>query len=130
MAVIVNIVRVPGMALRMRTAAPRILTKWAKRQVKVLKEAYAAGGHQRHGGLRWKGKSEPGPLLIGSGTMRRRTKATVKGTRVILGNDTPYAIFHDEGTKELPKRTLIVVTSNDNRLLHGQLRIGLERSLR
>lgn len=131
MAVIVRADRVRGMTRRMVRATPRVLNDWSKDQIRRLKGAYAAGGHQRHGGRRWQPEEEPGlPMLVGSGAMRRSTKARVRGTRVTLINDSPIAEFHQEGTSSLPKRPLIVVTMKDNRELHLKLKVGLERALK
>ena len=129
MAVTVRAGRTLGMTGRMRRATPRILTSWAKGQVGRLKGAYQAGGHQRHGGKPWFPKKGFGRLLLKTGAMRRKTGSRVTGTRATLFNTADYAVYHQEGTRHLPKRTLLLVTRKDSNKLRARLKIGLERAL-
>lgn len=50
-------------------------------------------------------KSDSGrAILVKTGTLRRSFQMQAAFTKVVVTNDTPYGIFHNEGTKKLPKR--------------------------
>jgi len=91
-----------------------VLNRWLQDQYLVLRGAYLVGGHQDHGGEKWKPRKEPAPhpLLMDTGYLRDATKIDMFGgaglTREgVIKNTARFASFvHRE-------RPLIVVTQQD-----------------
>ena len=47
------------------------------------------------------------PILVQTGRLRRSVNESIRKTtweEIVLGIDTPYAIYHNQGTDKIPKR--------------------------
>ena len=123
--------RIPGMSQRLRQPTHRVLRRWGKDHVKVLKRAFAVGGHQARGGKPWKPvkRKVPPPILIRTGALRRGIISDAIGTRVTFLNKRPYAAYHQHGTRNMPARPILVVTSPDKKKLAVRLVRTFERAI-
>lgn len=106
------------------------LTRWGAAQVERLKQAFNVGGHLLHGGAQWPPNKDGSSPLKGTGQLKNSTYFVVQGQTVELGNSDPVAVFHQNGTKDLPKREVVVVTGQDIAELKRNLQIELENALR
>jgi len=111
----------------------QVLRRWAAQQKSLLEKAFQVGGHQHHGGEIWtplaentaeaKGKFIP---LVGTGRLSKSFFFKVSGTTAMVGNSSNIAIFHQDGTKSIPKRTIVTMTRQDIDRLKRDLKQALE----
>lgn len=118
----------------------RIANAAFRPQARRLRLAFRHGGHQHHGGARWAPLAEstirekqrrgfPRKPLVRTGSMRdavrfrhigqgRRNRGVIELHRHVI----PYASFHQHGTRNMPQRRILVVTSEDRRLIARDIR--------
>lgn len=109
---------------------PEILRRWGVKQKRRLRQAFAVGGHQNHGGERWTPldpESGPGLPLTATGSLRASLFFRVSGVSLLLGSNSKVAIYHQNGTKTIPKRPIVVITRQDLNELKTDLKRTLER---
>ena len=71
-----------------------------------------------HGGrpTRWanlKRKGNPPSFLVDTGFMASQTLSDSGATWAEVSNDTPYLIYHQEGTANMPRRELFLFQDSD-----------------
>jgi phage gpG-like protein len=106
------------------------LQTWAKGVKASIQGAFAAGGHQLHGGTKWapladstikaKGHSLP---LIRTGALSRSIFLQVAGVTAWFSTRKDYAVYHQNGTRTVPQREVIVVSKQDM----GNLKTEIKR---
>jgi hypothetical protein len=111
------------------------------------RRAFGVGGHQLHGGRKWRRLKERtielkghGAILIKTGAMRRKqhvrgdARVFADGTvrwKVVLGNRAEYAHYHGKGfthhwsKKFVRPRVPTVLTHKDKMMLRDEIRKGL-----
>ncbi|MCZ7608500.1 MAG: hypothetical protein M5U25_21145 [Planctomycetota bacterium] len=108
---------------------PGVLQRWAGKQLARLRGAFLTGGHHTHGGERWvtldPATGTRTPLVL-TGSLMEATFARVSGLVVHIGNSSPIAIYHQNGTRSIPKRPIVVVTRSDLNELKQDLKKTLE----
>ena len=108
---------------------PQILQRWSRKQLEKLRFAFSVGGHQLHGGDRWVPLSfESGirlPLRV-TGALERSIFVSVSGVSVLIGSTSPIAIFHQNGTRSIPRRPVVELTRQDIESLKLDLKRTLE----
>lgn len=95
----------------------RLPTKLGKDAVNHFKDSFRQQGfddsfvtpwEQRKGQLNAFNVSKKGDagraILVKTGRLRRSFQVAAAFKQVYITNDTPYGIFHNEGTKKMPKR--------------------------
>lgn len=113
---------------RARDRAGKVLQKWGKNLERLNRQAFDRGGHQGHGGSRWQKRDTPRnwPILNRTGRLRRSIQWKQQGQQGDLITKVPYAKFHHFGTRYLPQRAIIEVTSQDI----GRLKDALKKEIR
>lgn len=103
--------------------------------------AFSVGGHQRHGGQRWKSlapstirRKGHAKILIEKGVLRAsfffKVISAVPGRSIIdLGTNVKYAKFHQIGAKHLPIRKVVDVTKQDAKILAETVEVWAEKEL-
>lgn len=112
---------------------PKVLTNWGRKQKNRLIRAFSVGGHQLHGGDSWvplDPSTGGGVPLSESGSLKRGTFYKVSGVSVIVGNSSRIAIYHQNGTRSIPKRPVVVVTKRDIAELKQDLKKAVEQQMR
>lgn len=131
-----------GIGLDGAVDAPIIpLAHFASGQQSRTVGAFSAGGHQKHGGLRWQ-KLAPSTvkrkghakILIETGALMasfffKTIRATVGVAVIDLGTNVKYAKFHQIGAGHLPVRKVVEVTIQDRKLLAETVEIWAEKEL-
>lgn len=108
---------------------PGILARWGLGQKRRLRRAFDVGGQQEHGGKRWvplAPATGTGTPLKDSGSLKRSIFAKVSGVSVLFGSNSPIAIYHQNGTRTIPKRPVVVLTRRDLTMLKNDLKKTLE----
>lgn len=98
-----------------------ILGQWSSKQHAKHHMAFGAGGHQLHGGASWAPRKRfyPWPILWKTGSLKASLGYQLSGLKVTFDNDSPYAVYHHFGTKNMDERPVIDVTNADvNSLVH------------
>lgn len=100
---------------KVRSIAESALRQWGMAQVSLLRRAFDVGGHSFHGGPQWRPReSASGPFLGGSGgSIAQAMFVQFAGVKLLLGNKSELAAYHHFGTKNLPARPIVVMTSAD-----------------
>jgi len=112
---------------------PQILSRWGAKQKSRLKRAFAVGGHQAHGGKRWVPLSPSTGTrlpLVKTGALMNSMFFKASGVSVVLGSNSTYAIYHQNGTKSIPKREVVVITKRDIAELSVELKKAVEQQMR
>jgi len=113
---------------------PVVLQRWAAKQATLIKGAFNAGGHHLHGGERWtplkistiEAKGGISTPLVSTGALRSSIFYRASGTVVALGSSSPIAVYHQNGTRGIPKRPIVVITRQDVERLKQDLKRTLE----
>ena len=108
---------------------PGILQRWAKGQIARLRQAFKVGGHQLHGGATWVPLKPTTGLrtpLNKTGALAASVFVTVSGVSVLIGAAASYAIYHQNGTRSIPRRMVIDLTRTDLEMLKRDLKRTLE----
>ena len=113
---------------------PQILQRWADKQLKLHRDAFRVGGHQRHGGDRWaplaastiEAKGGLATPLVKTGALSRSIFAKVSGTTVLISSDSSYAVYHQNGTTTIPQREVVFVSKRDKEQLKADIKRTLE----
>lgn len=69
------------------------------------------------------------PILIQTGRLRRSVNESIRKTtwqEIILGIDTPYAVYHNEGTDKIPKRQFM----GQSKELDEKVKNRIERTIK
>lgn len=108
---------------------PVVLQRWGSKQLNLLRQAFAVGGHHLHGGERWRALSPDtglrSPLTV-TGSLRESLFVRVSGVQLLLGSGSRIAIYHQNGTRTIPKRPIVVITRQDLNELKQDLKRTLE----
>lgn len=84
---------------------PKILKEIGELNKKAADKAF---GSKSFDGKKWPdSKEHNNDLLIKTGRLKKSIKYSVTGNTVKVISDVPYAIYHNEGTKNLPKRQFV-----------------------
>lgn len=101
--------------------------KSAVTQFMRINRAFAVGGHQLHGGARWKSlapstikRKGHGMILIDKGIMRasigfKVIQAELLQFIVDVGSTDPKSNFHQSGGANLPQRIVVDITPSDRK---------------
>lgn len=101
---------------------------WVKDLTSRLRRVGIEGGHQNRGGTRWPLKEDRTPADLGSIPRQTRGRVFVRTANVLdvmFSNNHPAARYHQEGTKDLPKRPVVEITIQDIRRLQGYIQKSL-----
>lgn len=69
------------------------------------------------------------PILIQTGRLRRSVNESIRKTtwqEIVLGIDTPYAKYHNEGTDRIPKRQFM----GDSKELQTKIEARIEKEIK
>lgn len=69
------------------------------------------------------------PILIQTGRLRRSVNESIRKTtweEIVLGIDTPYAKYHNEGTDRIPKRQFM----GDSKELQTKIQARIEKEIK
>ncbi len=116
-------------------AVNRFLQKWANDYKGTLQHAFRVGGHQFHGGSKWRSlkfstiKSKGhAVILVKTGTLSDGFKIKSDNLTIMVSNTVPYAHFHQFG-KGVPRRKVIDFTPTDKSRLLKTMKLELEREV-
>ena len=75
--------------------------------VKTFKDNITTGGSTL--GVAWppRKKDQPWPMLMKTGKLHGGFTAKAGKDEVVVGNPVPYFVFHQRGTRHLPKRVMM-----------------------
>lgn len=91
--------------------------------------AFSVGGHHLRGGSKWaplkfstifrKGSST---ILVDKGRMRNTLITATTASTVTISSAAPYAQYHQSGTRRMPQRKVIEITSQDETWIASKVR--------
>lgn len=116
------------------------LQSFVQKQKNTLEQAFLIGGHQNHGGERWKSlspKSEVrkrkagfvGGILVRTGALSKSINGSLSGRTLKWSSNDPKVSFHQHGTRFMPARPVIVTTKQDVSNLVGDLVRSAQRGV-
>lgn len=110
----------------------RVLNDWGSKQKRRLVNAFSVGGHRLHGGKQWAPlkRSTGRTPLVNTWAMRNAMFFKASGVSVIVGNRSSYVIYHQNGTRSIPKRPVVVITKKDLSELKSDLKKSIEQQMR
>ena len=118
-----------GLTAAARSCVTDALETWGAGQVNLIKNAFAVGGHQQHGGAAWSPDSDGAPILIDTGALQRSIRTDVSRTEAAIVAGRPYASFHHFGSGRLPARPITVITDQDTARFAGIMLAAWNRSI-
>jgi hypothetical protein len=112
-------------------AVNRALQRWFREFLAHTRNAVRAGGHQLHGGNRWRPLeqdtvAQKGRMMPLTQSIARASRMSVTGIRGNLTNDHPAAVFHQTGTRHMPARPIVEVTLDDEARLTRYITEAIE----
>lgn len=115
---------------RIRNICQQVLGTWAKKVSSDIFLSFIVGGQHLHGGTKWVPlKNAFRTPLYRTGNLQSKSFMRLSGLNVSFGNSSPYAKFHQYGTKTLPVRKVVDVTRSDIEKLKSTLKSTLETYL-
>lgn len=69
------------------------------------------------------------PILVASGAMRKAFSYTSDNTQMVLGNPTPYFVFHQMGTRKMPQRMMLKLTESNQDKIDNIFQRGIEAKI-
>ena len=111
-----------------QVAVDLALDEFVNDQVEVIKSAFIHGGHQHHGGEPWVARARPypHPILYATGALQSSIVPSSSRALGYVESVSPYAVYHQFGTSNLPIRKVVDFTAQDRTRLHRQMKNRVE----
>lgn len=122
-----------GISLRnYATAANGLRKEIANQAVNHFKDSFREQGFEDSHITPWKKrkKADTGrAILVRTGRLRRSFSAKYGTNKIVIINDTPYAVFHNYGTKKLPQRRFMGESKSLSKKFHKAILRAIKKAL-